>query len=306
MQPNNSSEIFHTGYEKWEGDREVATPAWALIGYAGLKNVVASSGCFGRFFFIVFLVIYYFLVALVTITRHQLPNLKNLDVVGSILTPFGEFFAGYDEAFVHAATLWPAIIFMALAMVFYGSQLIAKDRAANALQVYFSKSISMKDYVIGKFLSVSVLTAIVTLVPSAMMIGLGLVVNTGFVAFLKDAWLVPLSAVAVWAFLTFCFGAFALFFSSCFSKTYMASVSFLGFMFISSVGSLILRLMFGSVEFIEGIAWFSSMHDVGEAIFTLEAISSATLFWQFFDLALVCSFFVVLLVRNVRPVEVVN
>jgi len=69
---NNRSEIYERGYEVWEGDRSPDLPPWYLIGMAGVKNVVASSGCLARAVFVVLAIIYYFVIVMSTVVR--LPN----------------------------------------------------------------------------------------------------------------------------------------------------------------------------------------------------------------------------------------
>ncbi len=306
METNNHSQIYDTGYEPWEGDRSRAVPAWFLIGQSGLRNVVAASGCLGRTIFIVYLVVYYAFIVLATILRHQATNLSKSESL-SFLQPFAESLAKFSEASVHSTFIMrPAIGFLMLAMVFYGAQLIAKDKAANGLQVYFSKALDIRDYLLGKFLAVGAIVALVTLVPSLMMIGLGMVFTTEFVSFMREAWYIPLSAGLMWATFTLAFGSFTLFFSSCFTKTYMASVSFLGFMFISSIGSFLMRIIFGSHDLIAGFSWFSSLNNIGDALFRFEVMSTSALFWQCFDLVLICTAFIFFMFRNVRPVEVVK
>ncbi|MCB1042113.1 MAG: hypothetical protein KDC35_04210 [Acidobacteria bacterium] len=307
MQSENRSQIFDTGYEKWEGDRVPSAPSWALIGEAGLRNVVSSSGCLGRFIFIIYLVIYYAFIIFAVFVKHQAASLAKMDFMRMIGEQLGEYLAQFSEATVHANLVArPALGFTVLALMFYGAQLIAKDKAANAMQVYFSKAVVTRDYLLGKYLAVSGIVALVTLVPSALMLVLGVLFSSDFTAFMRDAWTIPISAGLVWLVLTASLGTFILFFSSCFSKPYMASISFLGFMLFSSVGAFFLRLIFGSRDVIAGLSWSKGILNIIDSLYTWESFSSSLLAWQLVDLTVVCLIFVWIMVRNTRPVEVVK
>lgn len=300
------SQIFHSGYEKWEGDRKTHTPAWILIGLAGLKNVVKSSGCLGRALFIIFLVSHYVMISAITFVRLQIDNLKNLEQL-RFLEPLGQQFVGWTEASVHRTQiLAPAIGFSIFAMIFYGAQLIAKDKNVNALQVYFSKAVSPLDYLIGKYFSISMIVALMTLVPGALMLILGLVFTTDYPKYLAQSWFIPIVTGLFWLLLTFAIGTMTLFFSSCFRKTYMASVSFLGLLVFSWIVSKLLRLIIGFQDFVGGLNWIGSIHDIGDALYTFETTSVPSLVWQIIDLALLCSLMLFVMFRNIRPVEVVK
>ena len=55
-----------------------------------------------------------------------------------------------------------------------------------------------------------------------------------------------------------------------------------------------------------GTNWTASIYDIGSAIYKLEVGSWNVLFWQIFDLALITGLGLVLILRNIRPVEVVK
>ncbi len=308
---SSKSEIYAQGYEKWEGSRGRALPPWLLIAKAGFKNVVKPSGCLGRFLFIFGFIIplgnYYFIVIVGSLARFQIENLKKYEFFRQMALTLNREAFDLTEAVIHMNNiLWPSLVFSLAGMIFYGAQLISKDKQANALQVYFSKAISRTDYVLGKFLAVGFLTSIVSLIPSALILFLGLLFTTDHVAFLAESWYVPILSGLYWIFLTLTIGSITLYFSSCFNKSYMAGVGIIGFLIFCWVFSQILVFIFGSSDFLEGLAIPMSMHAVGEVIYKLKVSSLSAVAWQVFDLILICGAMIYLTFRNIQPVEVVK
>lgn len=302
----NSSEVFRRGYEKWDGPRTVSTPPWLLIGISGLRNVISSAGCLGRLAFIIMLSVYFFGVVVLTAGRHQLDAFAQSEFLSFIAT-MAETYVDVSEARYQFEVISRfAIFFSTVALLFFGCQLIARDRGVNALQVYFSKAVSRTDYVMGKFLTVGILTAVVTLLPSALMLLMGLALNNETLEFIKGAWSIPLYSGAFWLILTLSLGSFSLYFSSCFKKSYMASVAFLGFLLFTQTVAAMIMMFTGFNDFLGGFYWFTSVFRIGQAIFLHDVSSVSALLWRLIDLGLVSALFLTLLYRNVRPVEVVK
>ncbi|MDJ0835785.1 MAG: ABC transporter permease subunit [Acidobacteriota bacterium] len=317
------SEIYAQGYEPWEGERGPTDPIdkifrhpAVLIGRGTLRNVsFMPSGCFLRlgFFILVILPIagYFFMVAISSIARFQIENLKNSETFGDIARPLAELWAQTSsettEAQIHLATiLIPSLTFSVFAMIFYGSQLISREKQANALQVYFAKAITRADYVIGKFMVIGVLTGLFTLVPSALIILLGLVLSPDFVEFISQSWYVPILTGSYWLVLTASFGSITLFFSACFDKSYMAAVGFIGFGFFCMVSSIVLGALFGMPDILTGLNWGKGIYDIATAIFELQIDFGSRLFWQLVDLGAITLLGIFLLFKKIQPVEVIK
>lgn len=304
---SKNSEIYGQGYEKWEGVRNHARPAWFLIGTSAIRNLLMSSGCLARSLFIVFFVIYYFWVNAQTIFRTQWETISQWEFLRDIGRSFDPSSLGVEEIFYHKMnTLYPSLFFCTLVMVFYGSQLISKDRQANALQVYFSKAVSRLDYVLGKFFAVGIMTSLTTLVPSAMILIVGLVLSPDRAEFLAQSWFIPFVAVAYWLLLSSVLGSVILFFSSSFDKGYLAAVSFIGFLFFAMVTSGLLMLIFGHRFFLEGLNWGAGLVHMGTVIFDREVTNWAETGWKLFDLLIITGVCGSLVFRQIRPVEVVK
>ena len=275
------SEIYAQGYEKWTGEREYFIPSWLLIGKTVLRNVIVPSGCLGRLIFLmfcIFLGIYYFFVAMSSFAHFQYENLKKSEAFGFFAT-FNRGASGHDGS---------------------------KDKAANALQVYFSKAISRFDYVGGKLFVVGVLTSFTTLIPGAMIVLIGLFFNTNLTEFMAQAWYIPLIVIVFWGMWTAVFGAVTLVFSAMFNKSYMAAVAIIGFVGFCSVFALLLEQIVGSNGLVDGLNWFGSLYSLGAAMFDREVESWANLIWRIFDLAVICLGGYYLVFRKINPVEVIK
>ena len=315
------SQIYKQGYEPWEGartpesgtDRLMRHPAM-LIGRMSLKNTTfMPSGCFLRLVSIVFIgfpiAAYYFVVIVSSIFRFQIDSFAKSEMFDDLAQFFTQMATqfGETEADVHLNfILWPSLLFTIFAMIFYGSQLISREKQANALQVYFSKALDRRDYVLGKLFVLGVLTSLFTLVPSALIILLGLMLSPDLLAFIQEAWYVPIMTVTYWAVLTLVMGGISLAFSSMFNRFYLAAVGFIGFNFFCSAASVLLSIMFGSPAMLEGLNWTQGIHAIGKAIFSLETGSPLLLTWQIIDIAIIAAISYGLLFRNIRPVEVIK
>lgn len=302
---SNQSEIYEMGYEKWEGERKRSMPAIFLIAQASLRNLVTSSGCFGRFLFNTFYILYFSSLIIVTLVHFQAERLKDYWLFGLFAEASAQL--GITEAEYHAYwILYNALFYTCFACLFYGSQLISKDKRANAMQVYFSKAITRTDYFLGKFLAIGMLTATVTLVPSAVILIMGLFLNTNFTEFLQNSWYIPLLTGGYWLILTLVLGSLTLMFSSFFDKSYMAGISIIGFLVFFMVFSVITAQVLGAGDMMGGTNWIGSLLDVGTVIYELEVNDWPKLIWQLIDMTLLVAVSTFLILRNIRPVEVVS
>ncbi len=302
---NNQSQIYNMGYEKWEGERKRSMPAMFLIAQSSLRNLVTSSGCFGRFLFNTFYILYFSFLIMVTLVHFQAERLKDYALFAFFADASEQL--GLTEAQYHANwIIYNALFYTCFACLFYGSQLISKDKRANAMQVYFSKAITRTDYFLGKFLAIGMLTASVTLVPSALILVMGLFLNTNFAEFIQDSWYIPLLTGSYWLILTLVLGSLTLMFSSFFDKSYMAGISMIGFLVFFMVFSVITAQVLGAGDMMEGTNWFGSLLNVGSTIYSLDVNDWPKLIWQLIDMTLLVVVATYLILRNIRPVEVVS
>lgn len=301
------SEIYAQGYQKWDGSREQKIPPWWLIAETTIRNLFSSGGCFTRFFFIIGFAFYFFFTSMSNIVRHQFENIKN----AGWLAEFAELFkvVDLDTTEMHMAELFiarPAVIITMMLIIIYGGNLIAKDKAANALQIYFSKAVSRLDYVIGKGLAFAIMTAMATLVPGALLFLTSAIFTTDHLTFFKQGWFVPFLVIAYWLLITTALGSLTLFFSAMFEKGYLAVVGAIGFMIFLEVASAILGFIFSTNPITEALDIVGNVVDLGLALFALEADQPFYLAWKVIITVLFSAGFVTMLFRKINPVEVIK
>jgi hypothetical protein len=90
--------------------------------------------------------------------------------------------AGFFAAFLHGQ-----VFFLLLTTVISGAGLIANDRRFHALPLYFSKPLTLGDYLLGKALVVAAYGLLVTMVPAVLLLLLRLALATD-TTFLQEYW----------------------------------------------------------------------------------------------------------------------
>jgi len=66
--------------------------------------------------------------------------------------------------------VWWQLAFVMIACILLGSGLIAEDRRSNALELYFSRPVSVAQYLMGKLATMAVLIAAVTVIPTFLLV----------------------------------------------------------------------------------------------------------------------------------------
>ena len=304
-----TSQIYAQGYEKWDGERGYSEPVWFLIGKTVLRNVTTPTGCLSRliliFLFIIPIGIYYFGLFAITIGHFQLKNLENSErfqFLAEFVKSQNFTVSDLNQFF----SLGPSMVFVPMAMIFFGAQLISKDKQANALQVYFSKAVSRMDYVLGKFFAVGVMTAMVTLIPCVVILVLGLVFTTDHQTYFLQAWHTPILSLTFWLFLTLLYGSITLVFSSFFDKSYMAAVGIIGFLVFCMVFSQIAIVIFGATDMLNGLNWYMSTYYLGTSLFNLDAEYWGPLIWRILDAGAICALAIYFIFKKINPIEVIK
>jgi ABC-type transport system involved in multi-copper enzyme maturation permease subunit len=303
----NKSQIFAQDLERWTGARAPHTPAWLLIARASLINLLSSVGCLNRFALWSSFIIYYFFIVMSTFVRHQWGNLAKVESLRGIFEVFqGQNLEVSEQTFQNSFIVVPTLVFGTLSMLTYGSRLICKDRAANALQVYFSKAVSRWDYVLGKTAAVAAIIALTTIIPAAMMSLLGLFLAPDFWDQVIDSWSTPIQAVIFWLLATASFAAVSLAVSSLTEKPYIAGVGFVGFLLFLMMGTGILEGILGSKAYFLGINPHVALFTLGSSIYDSANADWGRAVVYLIAQALLCGLMYLIVFRRIRPVEVVK
>jgi len=200
---------------------------------------------------------------------------------------------------------FPPVLFLMIAMmVFAGSGLIADDLKHNSLQIYFSRPLRKKDYLLGKMAVVFFFILAVTLVPGLLVYIFKLIFAGSFKFFLSYPWLV-LSIVGFSAFLAVFFAFYTLLLSSLSKNSrYVMVLVFMIYLF-SDVLFGILQSIFRTPY----MALFSiraNIDQVGALVFAQKPSHPVPVLWSGLILGGICALSALVLNRKIRGVEVIR
>jgi ABC-2 type transport system permease protein len=123
--------------------------------------------------------------------------------------------------------------FIIIIAVYAGAGLIATDLKANALQIYLSKPITRRDYLIGKLGVVVFFLMLPTLVPGILLFLLAVIFESNAAAFLEQNFWVLGSIVAYSLVIIFTYATIILAFSSLTRSRRFAAINFAAVFFFS-------------------------------------------------------------------------
>ncbi len=167
--------IHDRSYSRWKGDRAAPVKGATVVLEAGIKRGVATL--FRRKLPAIVLILaafgpFIFFLGVIYIRAYILGNVEK----------FGEGFIEFanDSEVVRMTTANPEWIysymiltqwaFVMVACVLLGAPLIAEDRRANALELYLSRPISVRQYLLGKLATIGTFVAMLTVIPASILI----------------------------------------------------------------------------------------------------------------------------------------
>jgi|GEM_PF-1068309 len=167
--------IHDRSYSRWKGDRTAPVKGAAVVFEGGVKRGTAIVfrrkipaiglilAAFGPFVFFLGLIYFsaYAMAHADQFPRGVVESLKDSELL-QVITPSPGW--AYTYMFL---SQW---VFVMVACVLIGSGLIAEDRRANALEMYLSRPITVRQYLLGKLGTIAFFVALVTVIPTAVMI----------------------------------------------------------------------------------------------------------------------------------------
>lgn len=196
------------------------------------------------------------------------------------------------------------LFFIIIVLVFAAAGLIADDLRHNSLQLYFSRPLGKKDYLLGKMSVVAFFVLILTALPWLVLLVFKLIFAGSFKFFLAYPWL-PLSILAYSALLTVFFAFYILLLSSLSKNTRYATILvFATYLFSDALYGIL------SETFHEpAMALFSiraNLQQAGAFLFGQKLPVRVPAVWSFAVLAGICVLSAVVLNRKTRSVEVIK
>ena len=227
--------IYDLGYRHWAGRWTSHPYRWWVITRQGIALLIRRKLFVALMFvswipFLVRAVMIYFS----TVATGSLPSFMQVDA------SFFENFLGQQMFFTFAIAIYA------------GAGLISNDLKANALQIYFAKPITRRDYFIGKLGVVIFFLTMPTLLPGLLLWILALLFRADAQFFVQNAWLAA-PIVGYSALIVFAYGLIILALSSLTKSSRFAGINFAAVFLLTQILQAILSAIFRS----SGLAWVS-------------------------------------------------
>jgi len=296
--------VYDRSYARWDGDRDAPVRGTWVILERGLRT--ATAALFRRRFFAVLLCFgaygpFLFSLGVLFFAYWAQANLG------------AEFAADMSEAVAMVTpnpdTMWGFLLEIQLGVtlilcLLVGSGLVADDRRTNALELYLSRPVTARQYVLGKLAVIVTFLSLVTIVPACVIILVQMGLSTKDVLSLADLmWRTALAG----AVLVVPLGLLMLAASSLAARPRNAAILWAGFLLmVDGLLASLLTSVFSSpslqlvsLRFNAGqlMAWIlGNAEEIDPDVPVTSSAAVATL-W--------CLLALVIVRRRVRPVEVV-
>ncbi len=279
--------IYDLGYRHWTGRWTSHPYRWWAITRRGIGLLAKNK----RFLVLMILSGIPFLIRAVMIYASTLTSRQI-----SILQIDGRFFEDFLSQQMR--------FFVLIIAVFAGAGLISNDLKANALQIYLSKAITRRDYLIGKLGVLVFFLSLPTLVPGLLLFLLAILFKSD-VGFIQEFYWVPGSIVAYSALIMFSFALIVLALSSLSKSSRFAGINFIAVFFFSEILYGILSSILRTTK----VAWISLGNDltqVGDLLFGRQPKYLCPGWASVLALAILGSGSLWIIHRRIRAVEVIR
>jgi len=277
--------IYDLSYRQWSGVWTSHPYRWWVITRQGI-NILGRKR---RFLVLMILSALPFLVRCVMLYLST--------VLGRIplLTINAKFFEDF---------LSQQMFFVFIIAIYAGAGLIANDLKANALQIYFSKPITRRDYVMGKLGVLFFFLALPTLVPGMLLFFLAVLFKSDASFLEQNCWL-PASVLGYSLLIIATYSVVMLAVSSLSKSSRFAGIVFAALFFFSRIFYQILSVVLRSTR----VAWVSlgnNLTQIGDYLFQVSPQYQSPLWLAAMVLGLLMLGSVWLLHHRVQAVEVVK
>jgi hypothetical protein len=287
--------IREKGYSHWDGELKDRRWSWWPITRLGLRLAFKKKG-FKLLYFGSFIPAVVFLVGVYISER--IGEFRFM-VRGSsqLLEVNPAFFKNYFTADF-------LLFMMVMLMAVGGAGLIADDLRHNALQLYFSRPLEKRDYLLGKASTLVVLLLTLTVAPGLAFVLFKLLFAGSFRFLVSYPW-IPLSVVADSIVITVFFCLYALFLSSVSkNRRYVAILTFAVYL----LSDILFGVFYGSFKnpAFALISLKANLQQVGAFLFRQKPPYDVPVGWSLLVLAAISAGACLYLDRKVRSVEVVK
>lgn len=287
--------VKEKGYSHWDGTLGGRRFPWWPITRTGIQ-LAFKKKAFRFFFAAAFLPAFVALGGLYVSER--LEDFKALVQSNRTLLAIDP---GYFKTFL---TNGGALFGLILVLVFAAAGLIADDLKHSSLQLYFSRPLRKRDYLVGKMSVIAFFVLILTAVPYLVLV-LFKLVFAGNLKFLAEYPWLPLSILGWSAFLTVFFAFYVLLLSASSRNTrYVSVLIFATYLFSDALGGILLAIF--RTPYVWLVSLRANLQQIGAFLFGLKLPLAVPAGWSFAVLAGICVLSAAVLSRKVRGVEVIK
>jgi ABC-type transport system involved in multi-copper enzyme maturation permease subunit len=277
--------IHDLSYQHWAGDWTSHPYRWWVITRQGTILLAKKRG---------------FLVLLFV---SMIPFLARCVILYGAVVMGRLAFIKVDAAFFEAF-LSQQLFFTFIISIYAGAGLIANDLKANALEIYFAKAITRRDYLLGKLGVVVFFVALPTLLPGLLLFLLAAAFHSDLEFLEQYSWVV-LPIVAYSLLIIFANGLIVLALSSLSRSGRFAGIFFAAVVFFSQILYGILNALLNTTR----VAWVSLSNDltqIGDVLFRRSPTYQVSPWISALVLAALMAGSVWIIHSRVRAVEVVK
>jgi len=289
--------IKEKGYTHWEGEFKTSRFAWLPITRYGIQMTFRKK--FFKFLFFSSLVPAIITLVMIYVSE-RLDDFafiaRDADTI-SFLEVNPVFFMRYFNS------SW--LLFMVIMiLVLCGAGLIADDLRFNSLQLYFSRPLKTRDYLLGKAAVIVFFLGIVTLVPGTVFVLMKLLF-AGNLKFLGTYPFLPLSILGYSLFIIAFFTFYTLLLSASNKNRRYVAVLIFGVYVFTDILFQIFNDIFRSPYF-SLLSIRSNLQQVGAVLFGQDPQYDIPWIYSLSVIAGLCAFSAYVLKKKVRGVEVVK
>ena len=287
--------IKEKGYSHWDGEFSPKKLPWWPITRYGIKLTLKK-----KYFKLVYtLALIPALVFLVLIYLAE--RLEDFKVMMDGNTEILKV----DPAFFNTYLSNNFLLFMIIVILtFAGAGLIADDIKFNSLQLYFSRPLRKKDYLLGKVSVLVVFLLFLTLIPGLILFVMKLIFSGGL-KFFGDFPLLPLSIIVYSLLLTAFFSLYTLLLSSISKSRRYVIILIVGVYFFLEILFAIFYDIFKD-PYLSLFSLKANLQQLGAAFFGVKAPHNVPWIYSLLILAGICCLSGVVIIRRVKGVEIVK
>jgi ABC-type transport system involved in multi-copper enzyme maturation permease subunit len=287
--------IAERGYTHWDGQLLERRRPWSPITRQGIRLALKRK-YFKFSFFVSLLPAFGFLVGIYAAEKMQ--DFK-------VMVKGSPTLLAVNPGFFRAYFAGDFLLFMMLMlMVLAGAGLISDELRHNALQLYFARPLSKKDYFLGKAAILVFFLSLVTVVPGLVFVLFKLIFSGSFRFLAAYPW-IPLAVIGYSALVTAFFSFYTLMISSVSkNRRYTAILLFTVYIF-SDVLFGIFHESFRSPYFAL-LSIKANLQQVGAAFFNVKPPYPVPWLYSLLVLLAVCAASALVLRKRVKGVEVVK